>query len=63
MKRPEDYRLCSLEEPTDEQLQAVMEGVAEAARKSSALYKAELDRRMREVLDAVHAAREEDRLS
>lgn len=30
------YRLSSLEEPTDEMLQAIMEKVAEAARRSSA---------------------------
>ena len=30
------YRLTSLEEPTDEMLQAIMEKVAESARQSSA---------------------------
>ena len=32
----DSYRLTSLEEPTDEMLQALMEGVAQLARESSA---------------------------
>ena len=60
MKRSDDYRLSSLEEPTDEQLAAIMEGVAEEARRSTARYNAELDRRMRAVADAARAAREKE---
>lgn len=35
MQAVNDYRLNSLDEPTDEQLQVIMEGVAEEARRSS----------------------------
>lgn len=41
----QSYRLSSLEEPTDEMLQAIMEQVAESARQSSAHAKAEIRRR------------------
>ena len=40
------YRLSSLEDPTDEQLHALMEQVAVAARESSRKAKRELERRM-----------------
>ena len=43
------YRLSSLEDPTDEQLHALMEQVAVAARESSRKAKRELERRMQEV--------------
>ena len=43
------YRLTSTEEPTDEMLQALMEDVAKAARKSSAKAKAEKKKRMQTV--------------
>lgn len=39
------YRLSSLEEPTDDMLQAIMEQVAESARRSTAKFRAELHRR------------------
>lgn len=39
------YRLTSMEEPTDEMLQAIMEQVAESARCSTAKFQAELHRR------------------
>lgn len=39
------YRLTSMEEPTDEMLQAIMEQVAESARRSTAKFQAELHRR------------------
>ena len=39
------YRLNSMEEPTDEMLQALMEDVAKAARESSAKAEAEKQRR------------------
>ena len=42
------YRLTSMEEPTDEMLQELMEDVAKAARESSAKAEAELQRRMSE---------------
>lgn len=35
------YRLTSMEEPTDEMLQAIMEQVAESARRSTAKFQAE----------------------
>lgn len=43
------YRLTSMEEPTDEMLQELMEGVAKAARDSSAKAEAELQRRLQSV--------------
>ncbi len=36
------YRLTSMEEPTDEMLQAIMEQVAESARRSTAKFQTEL---------------------
>lgn len=45
------YRLTSMEEPTDEMLQAIMEQVAESARRSSAKAKAVV----RERLEAIRA--------
>lgn len=39
------YRLSSLQDPTDEMLQAIMEQVAESARRSTAKFQAELHRR------------------
>lgn len=45
----ETYRLSSLEDPTDEQLHALMEQVAIAARESSHKAEMELKRRMQEV--------------
>lgn len=39
------YRLTSLEDPTDEMLQAIMEQFAESARRSTAKFQAELNRR------------------
>ena len=53
------YRLNSLEEPTDEQLQGIMEQVAIAARRSTERYHAELRRRMQELFDKVAAYRAE----
>ena len=49
------YRLSSLEDPTDEQLHALMEQVAVAARESSRKAKRELERRMQEKLKAYRA--------
>ena len=39
------YRLSSLQDPTDEMLLAIMEQVAESARRSTAKFQAELHRR------------------
>ena len=49
------YRLSSLEDPTDEQLHALMEQVAVAARESSRKAKRELERRMQEVREKLKA--------
>ena len=43
------YRLTSMEEPTDEMLQALMEDVGKAARESSAKAEAEKQRRLQAV--------------
>jgi len=47
------YRLNSLEEPTDEMLQAIMEGVQETARQSSLQAEGEINRRFREMEERV----------
>ena len=39
------YRLSSLQDPTDDMLYAIMEQVAESAKRSTAKFKAELHRR------------------
>ena len=39
------YRLSSLQEPTDDMLHAIMEQVAESARRSTVKFQAELHRR------------------
>ena len=49
------YRLNSMEEPTDEQLHALMEQVAISARESSRNAQLELKRRMQEVKRIVSA--------
>jgi hypothetical protein len=41
----QSYRLSSLQDPTDEMLHAIMEQVAEAARRSTAKFQTELHRR------------------
>ncbi len=51
------YRLTSLEEPTDEMLQALMEDVAEEARKSSARAEEEKRRRMSEAARTIAVRR------
>ena len=51
------YRLTSMEEPTDEMLQALMEDVAKAARESSAKAEAEKQRRFLEVARIIKARR------
>lgn len=47
--KSDTYKLSSLEDPTDEQLYALMEQVAIAARESSLRAEMELKRRMQEV--------------
>lgn len=47
------YRLTSLEEPTDEMLHQLMEGVAEAAREATARAEAEKQRRLREAANEI----------
>ena len=51
------YRLTSMEEPTDEMLRALMEDVAEEARKSMARAKAEHQRRLQTVAEDISAWR------
>ena len=43
------YRLSSLQEPTDEMLHAIMEQVAESARRSTAKFQTELHRRFEQI--------------
>ncbi len=47
------YKLTSMEEPTDEVLQALMEKVARAARESKANAEAEKRRRLQTVADEI----------
>lgn len=51
------FRLTSLEDPTDEQLYALMEQVAVAARESSRRAKLEMERRMQEIKEKLKAYR------
>ena len=46
MDTMKSFRLSSLDDPTDEQLQAIMEQVAEEARENNLRVREELDRRM-----------------
>ena len=56
------YRLTSMEEPTDEMLQELMEDVARAARESSAKAEAEKQRRLQIVADEIEAWRSQESL-
>ena len=47
------YRLTSMEEPTDEMLQAIMEGVEEAAKKSSENARKALERMKEETFKRI----------
>ena len=47
------YRLTSMEEPTDEMLQELMEDMINAARESSAKAKTELQRRLSETAQII----------
>ena len=51
------YRLNSMEEPTDEMLQELMEDVAKAARESSVKAEAEKQRRLQTVATEIEAWR------
>jgi len=51
------YRLTSIEEPTDEMLQALMEDVAEEAKKSKAKAEVEKKRRLKAAADEIAAWR------
>ena len=51
------YRLTSMEEPTDEMLQDLMEDVAKAARESTAKAEAEKQRRFSEIAHIIKARR------
>ena len=51
------YRLTSMDEPTDEMLQALMEDVGKAARESSAKAEAEKQRRLSEVAHTISVRR------
>ncbi|WP_455633356.1 hypothetical protein [Parabacteroides sp.] len=55
--KSDTYRLSSLEDPTDEQLYALMEQVAIAARESSLRAEMELKRRMQEVREKLKTYR------
>ena len=52
------YRLTSMEEPSDEMLQALMENVAKAARESSAKAEAEKRRRLQVAASEIKMWRE-----
>lgn len=56
------YRLTSMEEPTDEMLQELMEDVARAARESSAKAEAEKQRRLQAVADEIETWRSQKSL-
>lgn len=54
MNNEKTYHLTSIEDPTDEQLQSVMNRVGERARESSRKAQVELDRRMDDVRQFAH---------
>jgi hypothetical protein len=51
-----------MEEPTDEMLQAIMEGVAEAARQSTENAKKELERMKQEAFKRIAEIKEQQKL-
>lgn len=53
-KQLRSYRLTSMEEPSDEMLQAIMEQVADSARRSTAKFQAELHRRFEAIRMSKH---------
>jgi len=52
------YRLTSMEEPTDEMLEAIMMGVQETARRTTENAQKELDRRFEEMKREIASYRE-----
>lgn len=58
MDELKSYRLTSLEEPTEEQLTALMEQVGEDARESTRHAQAELQRRMEELKRVISSQRQ-----
>ena len=54
-----NYRLTSMEEPTDEMLHELMRQVAESARQSTINANKVLQEKMRETMELVHRRREE----
>lgn len=56
------YRLNSMEEPTDEMLQAIMEGVAEAAKQSSENARKELERMKQEAFKRIAEIKKQQKL-
>lgn len=55
----QSYRLNSMEEPTDDMLEAIMLGVQESARQSTIRVREELARRMEEVKQKIRERRED----
>ncbi len=53
-----NYRLTSLEEPTDEMLHELMSQIADSARESSANAKRVLQRKMQETIDTIRRQRQ-----
>lgn len=58
MNELKSYRLTSMDEPSEEQLTALMEQVGEDARESSRRAQAELRRRMTELRKVISAQRQ-----
>lgn len=56
------YRLTSLEEPTDEMLYQLMEGVAQSARESTARAEAEKQRRLHEAANEIALRRKQRKM-
>lgn len=54
-----DYRLTSMEEPTDAMLHELMNHVATSARQSSANAKQVLQRKMQETIELIRKQREQ----
>lgn len=59
MNELKSYRLTSMEEPSEEQLAALMEQVGEDARQSTRRAQAELNRRMSELRKVVSSQSQE----
>jgi len=57
------YRLASMEEPSDEMLQTIMEGVAKKASQTSLEAKSELDRRFREMMEQIYKYRKNQKMT